>query len=119
LVDRKIIIKIFGAVLIAYLLFSVGKTLYRSWTVSKEVEGLKNQITELKKSNEDYKSKLLYYQSPSYRERIARERFGLQKPGEEVVVIVPEEKPKVIEEKTVKKLANYQKWWEYFFGVDN
>ena len=115
--NKKIIIKIFGIVLITYLLFSVGKTLYQSWTVSKEVASLNKQITELGKSNDDYKSKLLYYQSPSYREKIARERFGLQKPGEEVMVIVSEEKPKAIEEKPIKKLTNYQKWWEYFFGT--
>ena len=116
--NRKILIKIFGLILIAYLLFSVGKTFYQSWVVSKEVDDLKNQISELKESNELYASKLLYYQSPSYRERIARERFGLQKPGEEVVVVVPEEKPKIVEEKSTIKLTNPQKWWEYFFGVD-
>jgi cell division protein FtsB len=92
--------------------------MYQSWKVNKEVQDLKSEISDLKKANEEYRQKLLYYQSPSYRERIARERFGLQKPGEEVIVIIPEEKPKIVKEKPEKKLSNYQKWWDYFFEVD-
>ncbi len=92
--------------------------MYQSWKVNKEVENLRNQIKELKEANQEYTQKLIYYQSPSYREKIARERFGLQKPGEEVVVIVPEEKPKSEEVKEEDKKTNPEKWWDYFFGVD-
>jgi len=117
-VDKKLLSRLFIFLLIGYLLFSVGQTMYQSWKVNQEVQDLKNTISELRKANQEYAEKLTYYQSPSYRERIARERFGLQKPGENVVVVVPEEKPKEEQSDTKIKKTSYQKWWDYFFGVD-
>ena len=92
--------------------------MYQSWKVNKEVQDLKTQITDLRSMNEQYQQKLSYYQSSSYREKIARERFGLQKPGESVIVVVPEKQPKEVQTKNKDKTPNYLKWWDYFFGVD-
>jgi cell division protein FtsL len=103
------------AAVVMYLVVSVGKVIYQSYSVNKEVDDLKLEITELRKLNKEQAEKILYYQSPSFREKIARERMGLQKPGEEVIVIVPEEKPKVTEENPDEKLSNPQKWWNFFF----
>lgn len=107
--------KIFIIGLILYLFFAVGRVVYQSYTVNKQITGLKTEIENLRDANKQYEEKLLYYKSPSYREKIARERLGLQKPGEEVIVIVPEAKPKTTEEKSDDKVPNYRKWWNYFF----
>jgi cell division protein FtsB len=101
---------------ILYLLYIVGKTLYQSYQVHKEVEDLKVSITELQQSNKDLGEKILYYQSPSYQEKIARERMGLQKPGEKVIVILPESKNQVAEKDPDQGLPNYEKWWKFFFN---
>ena len=116
--SSKIIGRILIFAAIAFLLFSLGKNLYQNWKINQEVDVLKTEISDLRKANNEFAKELLYYQSQSYREKIARERFGLQKPGEEVVVIVPEARPTVVEEKPVDKSTNYLKWWNYFFGVD-
>lgn len=109
--------KIFIVLLVGYLFFAVGRVIYQSYQVNGEIENLKKEIENLREQNNQYREKILYYQSPSYRERIARERMGLQKPGEEVIVILPEEKPKEDEEKKMTdNLPNYIKWWNYFFG---
>ncbi|MEI7690247.1 MAG: septum formation initiator family protein [bacterium] len=116
--NSKLLWRILILFVAAFLIFSLGKNLYQNWKINQEVEKLKVEISDLRKANDTFTEKLLYYQSQSYREKIARERFGLQKPGEEVVVIVPEARPKIVEEKPVDKTPNYQKWWNYFFGVD-
>jgi cell division protein FtsL len=98
-----------------YLLFSVGRVVYQSYSVNKEISSLKTTIDDLRKSNKQLSEQILYYQSPSYREKIARERMGLQKPGEEVMVILPEEKPKEVTNDPDAKFSNPQKWWNFFF----
>lgn len=100
---------------ILYLLYVVGKTLYQSYQVQKEVQDLKESIAKMQESNKELSGKIIYYQSASYREKIARERMGLQKPGEEVIVILPEEKPRIVEEDVDAGLPNYVKWWKFFF----
>jgi len=111
----KSIIRVIAGLIILYLLYVVGKTLYQGYQVRQEVENLKVSIENLSESNRDLSSKIIYYQSASYREKIARERMGLMKPGEEVIVILPEEKPKVVGKDEDDSLPNYQKWWNFFF----
>ncbi len=100
---------------VLYLFYVAGKTLYQSYQVRKEVDDLKVSITELQQSNKDLGAQILYYQSPSYQEKIARERMGLMKPGEQVIVILPEAKNQVAEKDPDDALPNYQKWWNFFF----
>ena len=102
-------------VVILYLLYVVGKTLYQSYQVRRNVTNLETAIIEMQTSNKELSEKIIYYQSASYRERIARERMGLMKPGEEVIVILPEAKPKVVETNPEDNLPNYQKWYNFFF----
>ena len=100
---------------VAYLLFVVGKTLYQSYQVRHEIDLMAAEIGTLKESNRQLAANILYYQSDSYKERIARERLGLQKPGEKVIVILPEQKQNVAEKDPYTKLSNPQKWWQFFF----
>jgi cell division protein FtsB len=108
-------LRVIAGVVALYLLYAVGKTLYQSYLVRKEVEDLKISIAEMQQSNKELSEKIIYYQSPSYQEKIARERMGMQKPGEQVIVILPEERPKEVNEDPDAGLPNYQKWWNFFF----
>ena len=102
---------------VIYLIFVVGKTVYQNYQIQQEILGLKNDITNLAQANKDLSAQILYYQSPSYQERIGREKLNLQKPGEKVIVILPEAKAKVVKEDPYVKLTNPQKWWLFFFKV--
>lgn len=81
----------------------------------KQVDNLEAQIVSMQQSNKELSEKIIYYQSASYRERIARERMGLQKPGEEVIVILAEEKKQTVETDPEDNMPNYQKWYKFFF----
>ncbi len=102
-------------VAITYLFFVVGKTLYQSYLVKQEINGLKVDVENMILSNKDLSEKILYYQSPSYQEKIARERLGLQKPGEKVIVILPEESKKLVAKDPYDKLTGPEKWRKFFF----
>ena len=106
---------IIGGVL--FILYAVGNTVYENYQIQQEILGLKNDIANLAQGNKDLSAQILYYQSPSYQERIAREKLNLQKPGEKVIVIMPEAKAKAVKEDPYVKLTNPQKWWLFFFKV--
>ena len=109
------LIRIVIALAIVYLLFVVGKTLYQSYQVRQQINELKNQITEMQANDKQLSEDILYYQSSSYQERIARERLGLQKPGEKVIVILPEDAKKIAEKDPYTQLSGPEKWWKFFF----
>jgi len=109
------LVRIIIAIAIVYLLFVVGKTLYQSYQVRQEINGLKTEIETMRLTNKDLSEKIIYYQSPSYQEKVARERLGLQKPGEKVIVILPEDAKKVAEKDPYDKLSGPEKWWKFFF----
>jgi cell division protein FtsB len=108
-------IRLAALIAICYLLFVVGKTLYQSYQVHHDLELMAAEIADLKESNKKLEADILYYQSDSYKERIARERLGLQKPGEKVMVILPEQKQNIKEKDPYNKLSNPEKWWQFFF----
>lgn len=113
---KKIAVRILSLAVVAYILYSVSLTLYQNWQVNKQVNDLKSQINDLKSANEQTKEKLTYYQSQSYIDTIARERFNLEAPGEKVMAIEPAEIPKTAPPKPKDTRSNPQKWWDYFFG---
>lgn len=112
---NKVFLRAVLGIIILYLLYIVGKTLYQSSLVRKQVDDLKASLIEAELSNKQLGEQIVYYQSASYREKIARERMGLMKPGEEVIVILPEGKKQVAEKDPNDALPNYQKWWNFFF----
>ena len=112
---EKTWIRLLALITVCYLLFVVGKTLYQSYQVRKEIDGMTVEMQTLRESNKKLQADILYYQSDSYKERIARERLGLQKPGEKVIVILPEQKQDVKEKDPYNKLTNPEKWWQFFF----
>ncbi|MCX7779090.1 MAG: septum formation initiator family protein [Patescibacteria group bacterium] len=105
------------------LLIILGVTLtfsFKTFRQEREVRGqilaLENEIEKV----EGEKSKLLetleYLKSDFYKEKEAREKFGMQQPGEKVIVILPpienQEKNMVKEE---ENLPIFKKWWYYLF----
>lgn len=74
---------------------SVKQALY----FKKETDENKTKISELLKKKNELEIKIEEFQTIETKERSAKERLNLKKPGEEVVVVLPEETqlPKDIE----------------------
>jgi cell division protein FtsB len=97
------------------MLFVVGKTMFQSYKINQEVETISNEIEASRIENEEYLRKITYYKSNEYKEKIARERLGMQKTGEQVIVILPQAKATIVEEEPIIIYSNPEKWWRFFF----
>jgi cell division protein FtsB len=84
-----------------------------------EISDLKQQVTSLEGRNNQLSDLIGYFQSSEYREKEARSKLNLQRPGEHVVVI-PQAESRVesaVAETTEEEPSNIVKWWNYFFGI--
>lgn len=108
-------VKYFWLAIIFYMMFTAGRLAYRNYRLNLEEAELRHEISQLEVEIQDLKNKIVYYQSDSYKEKMLRAKLNLQKKGEKVVVITPEPKAEIVEEKQADKRTNPEKWWDYFF----
>ncbi|MFN2362692.1 MAG: septum formation initiator family protein [Halarsenatibacteraceae bacterium] len=59
--------------------------------LEKSIEETEAEIDETKESNLELERELSLVDNPDYIERLAREKLGLVKPGEELIIPVKEE----------------------------
>ncbi len=86
-------------------------------TTSQKVRESQEQLEKLKQENEALKRESEYKKSQEFAEAEIRNKLGLAKEGETVVVL-PEsdgEQSSVSSEQSTN-IANYIKWWRFFFG---
>jgi len=86
------------------------KTLSRSNEIKKRVDTLEIEIKKLESDKVNFLGTIEYLKTDFYKEKEAREKFGLQKPGEKAVVILPSEEAKPPTEE-----QNITKWWQFLF----
>lgn len=90
--------------------------------VDNDLEMLKKQIEELEKSNDDLTSLINYFDSNFFVEKEAREKMGLKKEGEKVVVVKEKEYNSISssnQDNTLDKQGSEflpLVWWDYFFN---
>ena len=101
------------------LLVFLGNIKYRQWQKQQQIEeqilASQKQADALEKKNKQLSESLQYFNSSSFKERVAREQLGLKKEGEQVfsfadgtqVLGVSDSKPTG---------GNFKKWWDYFFA---
>ncbi|MEK7523700.1 MAG: septum formation initiator family protein [Patescibacteria group bacterium] len=110
-------------ILLSYMLYVLSTSLYKSYQVDRFIQNAQDENTKLEKANsmlaEDYE----YYRSDAYKEKIAKQNFGLIRPGEEVIVLAPPSRPYLSSEQQVtqvngqyyQSLSNPRKWFLFFF----
>lgn len=111
---------IIGLVILAYMVVVIGKISWGNWQVNQQIQGLRKELGTLKSENSQLESMVWYLKTDAYKERQAREKLGLVKPGEKVVNIIPSKKPKIDVEALPeeKPRSNWQKWLDFFFAND-
>lgn len=105
----NLLILVVGLFLIVNFSRSIGELLKAGERVKDE----EKKLQELEKKNEDLNKKLEEVQSSNYLEKMARDKLGLVKEGEVVVILppLPSSEPATSKE----NLSNWQKWWKLFF----
>lgn len=123
-------------VVVFWIIFLLGQSLWQNWFLQKSILKLKEQLAYLEQQKKDLNNLNLYYRSDAFRELEARKRLGLKKPGEKMVILpaspsatatpnvetsptnFPEElnkeKEAVAGIVTPSKIPNWLLWWQYF-----
>ncbi len=112
--------------LISWAVYVSSKQLSRNKRIEQEVQSLEQEAEKIRRENETLSEKIQYFGSNDFREQEAKEKLGMKKAGEEVVVVQswqtdsPEEVSKGMVETspvyTSEALPPYKKWWNLFFG---
>ncbi len=111
------------ALLLFFALVSLGREINRQINLKKEFNYLKEQAATLESENQKLTNELEKTETEYFKEKAARLKLGLRKPGERmIVVIAPEnlDRENTSNSRYLKnKISNFKIWWQHFFPVDN
>lgn len=116
---------VFILCLISWTAYVSSKQLARNQRIENEVDLLRQEAEKIRRENETLSEKVRYFASNDFREQEAKEKLGMKKAGEEVVVIKSRTAEQVQEETSPLSMTpatyegagepNYKKWWRIFF----
>lgn len=117
------ILFVIGIVVAGAVGWIASKEAYRNKKIEKEIEALKQEAERIRNENNALEEKIAYFETPEFKEKVAKEKLNLQKPDEKVVFIKPEQVQEdevqqnatVVASNVEENVPNYQKWWNYFF----
>lgn len=117
-----VIVFVAGIALAVFISSSAIREAYRSQSIEKEVEKLKQEAQRIQNENKELSERIAYFQTTDFQEKVAKEKLNLQKPDENVVVVksntAQEEANTNIENTSgdsEDNTPNYRKWWNLFF----
>jgi len=98
----------------AFLILSLGSSVTDLWSRRDILTIRQAKLSELQKENGILKKKLQEVETPGFVEREARERLGLSKPEETVVILKdPQMEVRPASEEDIR--PHWKQWWEVFF----
>lgn len=110
--------------LVAYLLYSLTKNVYNSYSVDKYIEAFEQENALIEEENRAKTEDFLYFTSPEYIDKIAKQNLGLINNGEEVIVLSERALEEDFEDGNEEEsdlakyagMSNSEAWWNFFFG---
>lgn len=97
------------------LVVSLSGSLWTVWKKGDIVRERQETLARLEAENQDLIKKLAEAQTPAFVERVAREKLGLVKPGETVVLVEKSSQQSVASSQQETTVPNWKKWWGLFF----
>lgn len=122
LTSRGVIV--FEILLIAFLVVGITKEVVRRLSLREEVATLEKQIAELEAQNRTLGEYVASINTDSFREREARKRLNVQRPGESLLIL-PETRQltnadsEAAIQADTGSVSNPQRWWKYFFSPNS
>lgn len=105
--------------LLIFALVSLGREINRRLSLKGELVSLEGQIATLETENQKLIDEIEKAKTDYFKERAARLNLGLQRPGEQVIVISPQDNGLQESESETRyfeqKISNLRAWWRYFF----
>lgn len=119
LTSRGVIV--FEILLISFLVVGITKEVVRRLSLREEITTLEQQIAELEAQNRTLGEYVASINTDSFREREARKRLNVQRPGESLLIL-PETRTLATANSTTTTqtgsggTSNPQRWWTFFFS---
>ena len=108
---------LFLAVLVSIVLVvNSSKRILNLRTTSQQVKESEAQLENLRKDNEKLKEELKYKKSNEFAEEEIRDKLGLAREGEAVVILPKEEDQQVTIDRQQLTKPNWRKWRDLFLG---
>lgn len=113
-VNSKYILPVILILILGLIIKNIGFSIFQLNHNSTRVTNLKSQFIQEKQQQQFLKERLYYVKTNEFVENEAREKLGMVKEGELIVLAPPTENKKIIVD-TENKNPNWQKWWNLFF----
>lgn len=100
-----------------YLSYNLAHGAWSSYQNASRLLEAEKRLAKAKEENDNLRSEVKYRESEFFIEKEARDKLGLAKKGE-TVVVVPQEgvKGEQTEADPYQELSNPQRWWKVFFN---
>lgn len=111
-------------ILVGWVIYVSSKQLERNKRIEEEVTALQTEAEKIRRENDTLSEKISYFSSPDFREQEAKEKLGMKKVDESVVVIKSRPanevemsfgREKNLQKENTALVSNYIKWWQLFF----
>ena len=114
-VKRNFLLLLFFLVSILLIVNGVRRLLAFK-TTTERVGEAEERLVRLQRENEGLKQELEYKRGQEFAEKEIRDKLGLAKPGEAVVVLPKKNDERQTTNDERQNDPNWQKWWKLFFG---
>ena len=97
---------------------SLIKVAKQRLVLNKQSNYYNEKIQEIESENKNLASQIEIAKSEYFKEKAARNQFGLQKPGEKVIIFNQEKENDQTKNKKnylQEKFSNIKAWWQHFF----
>jgi len=109
-----------GIALVLLFILSLVRNFSKIGGAKKRIDAAQERVTRLKEENEEAKKRLAEVKGEEYIEKQLRDKLGLAKEGE-IVIVLPDEEtlrkiaPTLAEEEDVLPDPTWKKWLKLFF----
>lgn len=119
------IVRIFGIVIAASLVWQTVKVVQRNYTLQQQVDRLSDEVAVLQLQNDQLKFDIEYYKTDEYLELAARKEFNKRGAGERVVALskddvsdpsLPEDQANTLTKPQYQ--ANLDEWLFFLFKIE-
>lgn len=114
---KRNLLLISGILISIVLIFNSSRRILSLRTTSGQVTQAQEKLGEIRKENENLKRELEYKQSQQFQEAEIRNKLGLAREGEAVVIVPKEDVDSQSSiDDSQKRKPNWEKWKELFLG---
>lgn len=109
------------SIFLIFVIVNTTKIIYQKKQVDNQISQLESEIRNYEQKNQNLINLIEQFKDPNFLEKEIRKNLNFQKEGEQVIMIIKDEKDKksdLINKQNSKEVPNYKKWLKFIFSID-